>query len=86
MGGTVGLGVAEPVFASELTKYLLKYAPDAPATIVKESPTAIYTQVPAQFIPGVVLAYCDSLRIVFVVGVPIGQLISTPSPPPLFLF
>ncbi|KAF8146929.1 transporter [Mycena galopus ATCC 62051] len=42
-GGAIGLGIAEPVFASELSKYLLKYAPDAPASIVKESPTAIYT-------------------------------------------
>lgn len=33
-GGTVGLGVAEPVF--------LKYAPDAPAELVKESPMAIH--------------------------------------------
>ncbi|KAF9070344.1 hypothetical protein BDP27DRAFT_1362636 [Rhodocollybia butyracea] len=41
LGGTLGLGVAEPIFASELSKYLLIYAPEAPATIVTESPTAI---------------------------------------------
>jgi hypothetical protein len=34
-GGTVGLA-----FASELTKFLLKYAPEMPAQI-EESPTAI---------------------------------------------
>ncbi|KZP30292.1 MFS general substrate transporter [Athelia psychrophila] len=74
LGGTIGLGIAEPIFASELTKNLLKYAPLAPAAIVKESPIAIYTDIPAELIPGVVLAYCDSLRVVFVVGVPIAAL------------
>ncbi|KZP15581.1 MFS general substrate transporter [Athelia psychrophila] len=71
-GGTIGLGVAEPVFSSELTKNLLKYAPDAPATIVKESPVNIYTDLAPDLIPGVVLAYCDSLKVVFIIGVPIG--------------
>ncbi|KAJ3740123.1 ABC transporter [Lentinula detonsa] len=97
LGGTLGLGVAEPIFASELSKYLLMYAPDAPASIVKESPTAIYTELPASMIPGVVQAYAMSLRIVFVVGVPVAGLAlimslfiknirivktAAPSPPP----
>jgi hypothetical protein len=69
----VGLGVAEPIFASELSKFLLKYAPNAPAAIVKQSPTAIYTDIPADQIPGVVLAYAESLKIVFLVGVPVGE-------------
>lgn len=71
-GGTIGLGVAEPVFSSELTRNLLKYAPDAPAMIVKESPVNIYIDLPADQIPGVVLAYTQSLKVVYVVGVPIG--------------
>ncbi|KZP04162.1 MFS general substrate transporter [Athelia psychrophila] len=75
-GGTIGLGVAEPVFSSLLTQNLLKYAPDAPAMIVKESPVNIYTDLPAELIPGVVLAYCDSLKVVFIIGVPIGQCFS----------
>ncbi|KAJ7717010.1 transporter [Mycena metata] len=74
LGGTLGLGVAEPIFASELTKNLIKYAPDAPAMIVKESPTAIWTALPAALIPGVVRSYTEALRIVFVVGVPIAGL------------
>ncbi|KAJ6467195.1 hypothetical protein C8R47DRAFT_1223762 [Mycena vitilis] len=74
LGGTLGLGIAEPVFASELDKFLRKYAPDAPAVIVKQSPTAIYTDLPAAMIPGVVHAYAESLRIVFLLGVPIGGL------------
>ncbi|KAF8207138.1 major facilitator superfamily domain-containing protein [Mycena galopus ATCC 62051] len=74
LGGTLGLGVAEPVFASELGKYLLQYAPEAPAQIVKESPTAIYSALPAAMIPGVVHSYTQALRIVFVLGVPIAGL------------
>jgi len=74
LGGTLGLGVAEPVFASILAKNLLKYAPDAPAEIVKESPTAIYTALPAAMIPGVVKSYTGALKIVFVLGVPVAGL------------
>lgn len=74
LGGTIGLGVAEPVFASELTKNLLKYAPSAPAALVKESPINIYTDLPASEIPGVVMAYAQSLKVVYVVGVPIAVL------------
>ncbi|KAJ7472597.1 ABC transporter [Mycena latifolia] len=73
-GGTIGLGVAEPVFSSMLGKNLLKYAPDAPAEIVKQSPTAIYTALPAAMIPGVVKSYTESLKIVFVLGVPVAGL------------
>ena len=74
LGGTVGLGIAEPVFASELSRNLLKYAPNAPTMIVKESPVAIWTDIPADLIPGVVLAYCESVKVVFIVGVPIAIL------------
>ncbi|CAK5278291.1 unnamed protein product [Mycena citricolor] len=74
LGGTLGLGVAEPVFASELSKYLIQYAPTAPASIVEQSPTAIYTELDPSLIPGVVQAYLQSLRIVFVLGVPVAGL------------
>ncbi|KAJ7052200.1 ABC transporter [Mycena amicta] len=74
LGGTVGLGVAEPVFASELTKFLAKYAPDAPAEIVRQSPTAIYTALPKEMVEGVVRSYMEALRIVFVLGVPVAGL------------
>ncbi|KAJ7445080.1 ABC transporter [Mycena latifolia] len=74
LGGTLGLGVAEPVFASELGKYLLRFAPEAPAAVVRQSPTTIYTDLPPAMIPGVVQAYTQSLRIVFVLGVPVAGL------------
>ncbi|KAE9398246.1 MFS general substrate transporter [Gymnopus androsaceus JB14] len=46
----------------------------SPAVIVEESPTAIYTELPASQIAGVVQAYAHSLRIVFVIGVPVAGL------------
>jgi len=73
LGGTVGLGIAEPILSTELTKYLAQYAPNAPAAIVRQSPTNIYS-LPADMIPGVVEAYADSLKIVFLVGVPVAGL------------
>ncbi|KAJ7617373.1 ABC transporter [Roridomyces roridus] len=74
LGGTVWLSVAEPVFASQLAKYLLRYAPDAPADVVKESPTSIYTAIPKELIPGVVKSYALALKMVFVIGVPVAGL------------
>ncbi|KAK7055724.1 major facilitator transporter-like protein [Favolaschia claudopus] len=74
LGGTLGLGVAEPVFSSQLSKYLKKYAPDAPVSIVTQSPTSIYTALPQEMIAGVVEAYTASLKIVFLVGVPVAFL------------
>ncbi|KAJ7237563.1 putative transporter [Mycena haematopus] len=72
LGGTLGLGVAEPVFSSELTSYLLQFAPDAPVAIVRDSPTSIHTALPAAMIPGVLKSYTRALRIVFVLGVPMA--------------
>ncbi|KAJ7615744.1 ABC transporter [Mycena polygramma] len=74
LGGTLGLGIAESVFAPELSKFLLKYAPEAPAVVVKESPAAIWTALPAEMIPGVSRAYTEALKIVFVLGVPVAGL------------
>ncbi|KAJ7652695.1 transporter [Mycena polygramma] len=74
LGGTLGLGIAESVFAPELSKFLLKYAPEAPAVVVKESPAAIWTALPKDMIAGVSLAYTEALKIVFVLGVPVAGL------------
>ncbi|KAJ7035291.1 ABC transporter [Mycena alexandri] len=75
LGGTIGLAIAEPVFATNLAKKLARYAPDAPAAIVKESPTAIFSgALPKEMIAGVVRSYTESLRIVFVLGVPVAGL------------
>ncbi|KAJ7143873.1 major facilitator superfamily domain-containing protein [Mycena epipterygia] len=74
LGGMMGLSIAEPVFASELTKFLARYAPNAPAAIARDSPTAIYTALPAALVPGVIQAYVQTLRIVFLLGVPVAGL------------
>ncbi|KAJ7808133.1 transporter [Mycena olivaceomarginata] len=71
-GGTIGLSIAEPVFASKLKRYLLTHVPEAPRQIVKETPTAIYSALPAEMIPSVVRSYREALRIVFVLGVPVA--------------
>ncbi|KAJ7339924.1 ABC transporter [Mycena albidolilacea] len=74
LGGTLGLAIAEPVLASELGKYLLRFAPEAPSAVVRQTPTAIYTDLPQGMIAGVVRAYTESLRVVFVLGVPVAGL------------
>ncbi|KAJ7851242.1 ABC transporter [Mycena olivaceomarginata] len=74
LGGTLGLAIAEPVLASELGKYLLRFAPEAPSAVVRQTPTAIYTDLPQGMIAGVVPAYTESLRVVFVLGVPVAGL------------
>ncbi|KAJ7184617.1 ABC transporter [Mycena filopes] len=74
LGATIGLGVAEPIFASELARNLRKFAPDAPLAIVIEDPTAIYTALPKELIAGVVRSYTNTLRVVFVLGVPVAGL------------
>jgi len=72
LGGTIALGLAEPVLTSELSKFLLQYAPNAPAEIVKNSPTAIWTALDKALIPGVVQSYTRALRVVYILGVPAG--------------
>ncbi|KAE9395739.1 ABC transporter [Gymnopus androsaceus JB14] len=74
LGGTVGLGMAEPIFASQLSKHLKLYAPTAPASVVTQSPTAIYSTLSPFLIPGVVHSYTEALKAVFLVGVPVAIL------------
>ncbi|KAJ7184645.1 ABC transporter [Mycena filopes] len=72
LGGTVGLGVAEPIFASQLARNLVKYAPSAPVALLEQNATAIYT-LPEDMIPGVVKAYTDAVRtLLFVAGIGVG--------------
>jgi len=74
LGGTIGLGIAEPVFASQLSKKLAMYAPTAPEFIVKQSPTAIYSTLPPDLVHAVVRVYTESLKLVFLTCVPVGEL------------
>nr|GAT45289.1 major facilitator superfamily protein [Mycena chlorophos] len=72
MGATIGIGIAEPTFATTLSSALERFAPNAPASIVKESPTLIWTELAPSLIPGVVHSYASSLRWVFFFGLPVG--------------
>ncbi|KAK7039739.1 major facilitator superfamily domain-containing protein [Favolaschia claudopus] len=72
LGGIICLGIAEPVFASELTKKLLAYAPEAPLQVVKQSPVAIYTELEPEMIAGVVRSCSEALRAVLILGVPVA--------------
>ncbi|KAJ7176948.1 ABC transporter [Mycena filopes] len=78
LGGTIGLAIAEPVFATTLGKKLAEYAPGAPGALVKESPTAIWgpegAGLSAEVVAGVARSYAEALRVVFVLGVPLAGL------------
>nr|GAT46952.1 major facilitator superfamily protein [Mycena chlorophos] len=77
LGGTLGLGIAEPVFSSTLTTAFARYAPNVPAALLalaREAPTEIYDAgvFPVQDVAGVVEAYTKSLRVVYLLGVPVA--------------
>lgn len=74
LGATLGLAVAEAAFSSQLATNLLTYAPGVDAKLITESPTEIYTAVPQAELAAVIRAYCRSLDIVFVLGVPFSLL------------
>lgn len=56
LGGVLGIGICGAVFANELASNLVKYAPDAPFALVRDSVSAIYT-LPVQQEAGVIHAY-----------------------------
>jgi hypothetical protein len=74
LGGTVGLAVGQAAFASELGKRIREQAPSAPFDIIRQSPLAIYTDLPKELIPAVVKGYVQALDVVFILGVPFAIL------------
>lgn len=74
LGGTVGLAVAEAAFSSRLSSNLQTYAPGVNEAVIEQTPTNIYTAIAASEIPAVIKAYCLSLNIVFILGVPFAVL------------
>lgn len=76
LGGTIGLAVSETVFSSTLGPNLAKYAPGVDSALFINTPTSIYTSLSAAVIPNVVRAYVSSLSFVFIMGVPVGKLLS----------
>jgi hypothetical protein len=61
-GGVLGIGVCGTVFANELSSGLMKYAPDAPFGLVRDSVEAIYT-LPVEQRAGVIHAYVLVIQI-----------------------
>lgn len=74
LGGTVGLAVAEAAFSSQLSSNLRTYAPGVNEAVIEQTPTNIYTSIPVAEIANVIKAYCLSLNIVFILGVPFAVL------------
>jgi len=72
-GGVLGIGVCGTVFANELSSGLMKYAPDAPFGLVRDSVEAIYT-LPVEQRAGVIHAYVLAIDKVFIVTVACGAL------------
>ncbi|KAF5355236.1 hypothetical protein D9758_005990 [Tetrapyrgos nigripes] len=72
LGGTIGLGIAEPVFSSQLDKFIPRYAPNVPEAILKNAPTSIRAVLPPDQVLQAVKVYVQSLRIVYLVAVPVA--------------
>ncbi|GAA5877482.1 hypothetical protein JCM8547_001086 [Rhodosporidiobolus lusitaniae] len=70
MGGTIALAIGQAALSSQLTENFAKYAPDAPVAVIAESPLAIW-DLAEDMISQAVLAYVKSLKIVFILGVPL---------------
>ncbi|KAK7445465.1 hypothetical protein VKT23_014884 [Stygiomarasmius scandens] len=74
LGGTIGLGIAEPIFTSQLTKFIPRFAPNVNPEIIKETPTDIYTELDPSQLAGAIRVYVESLRVVYLIGVPVAGL------------
>jgi len=70
-GGVLGIGVCGTVFANELSSGLMKYAPEAPFGLVRNSVEAIFT-LPVEQRAGVIHAYVLAIDKVFIVTVACG--------------
>ncbi|GAA6004221.1 hypothetical protein JCM10207_002489 [Rhodosporidiobolus poonsookiae] len=78
LGGTIALAIGQAALSTQLGENFAKYAPTAPLAVIKESPLAIW-DLSEDLIPSAVKAYVQSLKIVFVIGVPfyiLGMIVS----------
>jgi hypothetical protein len=71
----IGPCVAEAVFPSELMRFFARY--DYTTRLTRQRPsrttpqTAVYTDLPAALVPGVMRASIESLCVVSILGVPV---------------
>ena len=74
-GRIIGISLAGSVFENMLQRNLAAYAPDLPAPLVQavvNSAAAVWDSVPANLQESVLIAYIESLRDVYVMGIPFG--------------
>ncbi|EGG03952.1 uncharacterized protein MELLADRAFT_72481 [Melampsora larici-populina 98AG31] len=71
IGGVIGIAVAQTIFNNALSVNLEKYAPDAPAALIRSSLEEI-GQLRDSLKPGVIHAYTESLKQVYILGIVCG--------------
>lgn len=77
MGRIIGISLASSVFQNMITRNLHKHAPELPEPLVQAATndaTAIWTVIPEQFRASALIGYSETLRLVFLIGVPMGFL------------
>ncbi|KAF8597187.1 MFS general substrate transporter [Ceratobasidium sp. AG-I] len=73
LGGVLGVSIAGTIFSNELARNLLRYAPNVPTEVLRNSVAAIKS-LPQDQREGVVIAYSKSIDSVYLLGVPAGAL------------
>ncbi|KAH9813590.1 major facilitator superfamily domain-containing protein [Melampsora americana] len=71
IGGVIGIAVAQTIFNNALGVSLEKYAPNAPAALIRSSLERI-GQLPDSLKPGVLHAYTEALKQVYILGIVCG--------------
>ncbi|KAH9813593.1 major facilitator superfamily domain-containing protein [Melampsora americana] len=71
IGGVIGIAVAQTIFGNALSENLQKYAPEAPAALIRSSIQSI-AQLSDSVKPGVIHSYTLALRQVYILGIVCG--------------
>jgi MFS family permease len=77
MGRIIGISLGGSVFENMIQVNLHKYAPTLPPSLVHavvSNAAAIWTQVPESFRPDVLYAYTETIRVVYLIGLPMAIL------------
>jgi MFS family permease len=75
LGGAICIAIAQSVFQNKLIEKVGQYASGIdPAVVIMTGATSIHSKIPAQYLPGVILAYDKALTQVFLVSVATGAL------------
>ena len=75
LGGAITVAIAQSVFQNKLISKLIEYAPTVePGAVLAMGATSIHKEIPAQALPGVILAYDKALTQAFLVSVSLATL------------